>query len=238
YSIILILCFAILEIESEFQTISIDPPTPNNKENKNFLDKEWLFNKFYKNMENKNEKITKYDCKIYEEIEVCGCLFNGKKPVNFVLPKADSYDAENYLKSATIPMCGHKYFNYIKQCALTNMFEDKNPKTVPADNKTKKILIILDGCATCLKGGKITGFKVTHYEDSFGIFSGCSEEKEFEDFAISGLSIKLNKGNKIDGSTASFSIPVILYHRICDGIFSKSVASNKYIDIKLQNKYF
>ncbi|KAF7633291.1 hypothetical protein Mgra_00007269 [Meloidogyne graminicola] len=134
--------------------------------------------------------------------------------------------------------CGNIYYNYIKQCALANMFEDKKPDAVPKDNLQKKMLVLLDVCASCSNGGMITGIKLTHYEDPFGsIFGGCSEEKKFEDFSISGLSIKLNNGNKVNGNTSSFSIPVILYHRICESIFSKSVASDKYIDMKLHIQY-
>ena len=74
------------------------------------------------------------------------------------------------------------------------------------------MLILLDGCATCTKGGTITGFHI-HFEEKGGFFSTCKDEKEYEAFRVTGLSIKMPASGKVDVKTATFSIPAVLTHR-------------------------
>uniref|UniRef100_A0A915NE90 Cytochrome c domain-containing protein n=1 Tax=Meloidogyne floridensis TaxID=298350 RepID=A0A915NE90_9BILA len=70
------------------------------------------------------------------------------------------------------------------------------------------ILVLLDGCATCHKGGKITGLRVTHREEDGGFFSKCSDiEEEFEAFSVSKLDIKVGAKNNVDMATLGFSVP-------------------------------
>ncbi|KAF7635210.1 hypothetical protein Mgra_00005325, partial [Meloidogyne graminicola] len=101
----------------------------------------------------------------------------------------------------------------------------------------KEILILLDGCVTCKEGGIISELRITHLEEEGGIFSGCKEEKEYEAFSVSSLSIKIPPNDKVDGNTASFTVPAVLMHRICDNIFYKAEPKDKYENMKLHIKY-
>uniref|UniRef100_A0A1I8BAM7 Uncharacterized protein n=1 Tax=Meloidogyne hapla TaxID=6305 RepID=A0A1I8BAM7_MELHA len=136
-----------------------------------------------------------------------------------------------------MPMCGNGYFDQMKHCALTNFFDDQKPENVPKDNRHKKMLILLDGCATCSNGGKITGLRITHLEESGGFFSKCSKEKEFEAFGVSDLSINIPASNKVDGDSATFTVPAILTHRVCNNIFYENIGTDKYVDVKLHIDY-
>ena len=97
--------------------------------------------------------------------------------------------------------------------------------------------MLLDGCATCSKGGTIIGLRGTHKEESGGFFSRCSEIMEYEAYSVSGLKITMPASNKVDLQTASFSLPAILSHRICGKIFTTPPASNKYLDVKLHIEF-
>jgi len=97
----------------------------------------------------------------------------------------------------------------------------------------KVILVLLDGCATCNKGGKITGLRVTHRDEDGGFFSKCDEMEEYEAFRVSELNIKVEANKNVDMATVGFSVPVRLRHRVCSTIFSVPPASDKYVDIKL-----
>nr|CAD2194073.1 unnamed protein product [Meloidogyne enterolobii] len=57
-------------------------------------------------------------------------------------------------------------------------------------------LILLDGCASCSKGGAITELRVTHFEEEGGFFSMYREEKEFEAFRIADILINIG-GSKL-----------------------------------------
>jgi hypothetical protein len=50
------------------------------------------------------KKGSEYSCKIYENVHVCGCLFNGKQPFNFVIPEINfnKINTEKYFKIATV----------------------------------------------------------------------------------------------------------------------------------------
>ena len=99
------------------------------------------------------------------------------------------------------------------------------------------MLILLDGCATCSSGGTITCLRVTHHEEAGGIFSKCSDEKEYEAINVKNLTINMPAGNEVDGNTAMFTVPAVLTHRICSNIFYDNVADDKYVDVKLHIEY-
>uniref|UniRef100_A0A1I8AYV3 VWFD domain-containing protein n=1 Tax=Meloidogyne hapla TaxID=6305 RepID=A0A1I8AYV3_MELHA len=169
--------------------------------------------------------------------QYCGCIINGKTPQTFNLPTPDLTNKENYFKLAMLSVCGNEYYDKIKRCAMAHFFNDNKPETMPKDDLDRKILVILDGCATCTKGGTITGLRVTHKEESGGFFSRCSEIMEYEAYRVSGLKITIPASNKVDLQTASFSLPAVLNHRICGKIFTTPPASNKYLDVKLHIEF-
>uniref|UniRef100_A0A1I8BFA3 Uncharacterized protein n=1 Tax=Meloidogyne hapla TaxID=6305 RepID=A0A1I8BFA3_MELHA len=169
---------------------------------------------FRKEFENK--KTSGYFCKKLREEDYCGCLIEGKNPTNFKYPNPTA----DFFKIAT-----------------AEFFECKKPENVAKNDPNKKMLIILDGCATCAKGGTITGLRVTHFEESGGFFSKCSEESEYLAQSVSGLSIKIPASNKVDGNSASFTFPATLAHRVCDNIFTTSVPKDNYVDLKLHIDY-
>ena len=97
-----------------------------------------------------------------------------------------------------------------------------------------EFLILLDGCGICPSAdAKITGLRVTHFEKGGNWFSRCSDEPEFDAMSVKGLNIGVPKGVDINLKSSSFSLPVILTHRICGQIFSTTVPDNKYINIYL-----
>uniref|UniRef100_A0A1I8BXJ8 Uncharacterized protein n=1 Tax=Meloidogyne hapla TaxID=6305 RepID=A0A1I8BXJ8_MELHA len=169
---------------------------------------------FRKEIENNHKKTTGYVCKKFpDNVDYCNCVINGKLPTNFNYPNPDSDD---FMKIAT-----------------ARFFGDKKPDNVAKDNEHKQFLVLLDGCATCSKGGTITGLRVTHFEESGGFFSRCSETKEYEAYYVPELKITIPASNKVDIQTASFAVPVTLRHRVCSNIFNTYPASDKYLDIKL-----
>ncbi|KAF7635212.1 hypothetical protein Mgra_00005327, partial [Meloidogyne graminicola] len=178
--------------------------------------------KFRQEIENKYKGKSGYVCVPYngESKMYCNCVIKGKIPENFNMPNPDMECSENFFK-----------------IAMSSYFNDMNPKNVLKDNKHKKILILLDACATCKDGGIITGLRITHYEEGAGIFSKCSEEKEYEDFNVSNLKIQIPPTNEVNTNTASFTIPAILTHRICDSIFFVTNPEDKYIELKLHIEY-
>jgi hypothetical protein len=99
------------------------------------------------------------------------------------------------------------------------------------------MMIILDGCFTCAKGGKVTGMRLTHFEEGGGLFSACNDEKEYEAFKINHLSINIPASNSVTTNSGSFTLPIILIHRICSNYFKTLAVSEKYVDIKLHVEY-
>jgi hypothetical protein len=96
---------------------------------------------------------------------------------------------------------------------------------------------LIDGCATCVQGGTITGLRLTHFEERGGFFSGCSDEPEYNAYKADNLKIKIPPGSKVESNSASFSVPVILMHRSCNNIFYTPKTSNKFNDIRLHIDY-
>uniref|UniRef100_A0A915N6V9 Uncharacterized protein n=1 Tax=Meloidogyne javanica TaxID=6303 RepID=A0A915N6V9_MELJA len=192
---------------------------------------------FRKDIEANYKGKSGYVCKTYKNGVYCGCVIRGKLPEKFNLPIPDMDCAENFWKIATMAMCGNGYFDQMKLCALTNFFDDQKPENVPKDNRHKKMLVLLDGCATCSGGGTITGLRITHLEEAGGFFSKCDEMKEFEAFSVSDLSINIPASNKVDGNSATFTIPAILTHRVCNNIFYENIAKDNYVNVKLHIDY-
>uniref|UniRef100_A0A914L1D8 Uncharacterized protein n=1 Tax=Meloidogyne incognita TaxID=6306 RepID=A0A914L1D8_MELIC len=130
-----------------------------------------------------------YVCKNHQ---YCGCVINGKDPRNYNIPVPDTENQDNFFKAVTLPICGNPFFDMIKRCSLAHYFNDTHPDYMPKDDKGKMILVLLDGCATCKKGGKITGLRVTHRDEDGGFFSQCSDVEEYEAFRVSELNIKVD----------------------------------------------
>ncbi|KAF7633536.1 hypothetical protein Mgra_00007029 [Meloidogyne graminicola] len=166
---------------------------------------------FKEELKKENNK-TGYICKRYGDVNQCGCLIEGKIPSTFVLPYPKIKNGKEMFKIAMLPSCGNEFYDIMKRCALASFFNDKKPKDVKIDNVNKKILVLLDGCASCKSGGMITGLRITHLEKSGGLLSKCSEIKEFEDYEITNLKIRIPEDS-------SFTLPFILYHRVCEHYF-------------------
>nr|CAD2181757.1 unnamed protein product [Meloidogyne enterolobii] len=191
-----------------------------------------------------------YICEKSSGIEYCSCLVKGKKSNNFILPTAAPACDEHFLKIALVnkemvlsnceinfkmPMCGNVWFDNIKNCALINFFEDKLfAESNFAKDRNKKFLILLDGCAICPSAAaKITGLRVTHFEKGGNWLSHCDDESEFEALSVKDLNIGVKLGENINLGSSSFSLPVILTHRICGQIFSSTVPDKTYTNIYL-----
>uniref|UniRef100_A0A914KTX4 Uncharacterized protein n=2 Tax=Meloidogyne incognita group TaxID=654580 RepID=A0A914KTX4_MELIC len=190
--------------------------------------------RFKEEFEN-SKKESGYFCKKYEDYKYCGCVFKGKLPTAFNFPNYDTDNENEFFKLATLPVCGNEYFNQIKRCAMTKFYEDQKPLNAPKNDKYNRMLILLDGCASCTKAGTITGLRVTHFEEDGGFFSNCPEEKEFEAFRVADLSIKIG-GIEVENSGA-FAVPAVLSHRSCSNILWMNTISDKYVDIKLHVDY-
>ena len=100
--------------------------------------------------------------------------------------------------------------------------------------KYLEFLILLDGCAICPSAAaKITGLRVTHFEKGGNWLSHCDDESEFEALSVKDLNIGVKLGENINLGSSSFSLPVILTHRICGQIFSSTVPDKTYTNIYL-----
>ncbi|KAF7633304.1 hypothetical protein Mgra_00007283, partial [Meloidogyne graminicola] len=154
---------------------------------------------------------TGYICKKYGDINQCGCLIEGKIPSTFIFPYSSNKNGKEIFKITTLPSCGNEFYDIMK----TMRFE---------------MLVLLDGCASCKHGGMITGLRITHLEESGGLLSKCNEIKEFEAFESDNLQIRIPEDS-------SFTLPFILFHRVCEHVFLTLVPSNKYLDIKLHISY-
>uniref|UniRef100_A0A915LRG6 Uncharacterized protein n=1 Tax=Meloidogyne javanica TaxID=6303 RepID=A0A915LRG6_MELJA len=174
--------------------------------------------RFKEDFEKSSKKESGYFCKKYEDYKYCGCVFNGKIPTAFNFPNYDTDNENEFFKLAT-----------------TNFYEDQKPLNAPKNDKYNRMLILLDGCASCTKGGTITGLRVTHFEEDGGFFSNCPEEKEFEAFRVGDLTIKIG-GSEVENSGA-FAVPAVLSHRSCSNILWMNTISDKYLDIKLHIDY-
>uniref|UniRef100_A0A915MDS2 Uncharacterized protein n=1 Tax=Meloidogyne javanica TaxID=6303 RepID=A0A915MDS2_MELJA len=139
-----------------------------------------------------------------------------------------------------MPVCGNPFFDNMKLCSFVyfvnskaHFFNDTYPTNAHKEDKHNPMFVILDGCATCSKGGIITGLSLTHFEASGGFFSKCSEEHEYTAIRVGDLNIKMPASKDIDLHTAKITLPAIMQHRQCGNIFNIYEASNKYEEMKL-----
>jgi hypothetical protein len=51
------------------------------------------------------------------------------------------------------------------------------------------------------------------------------------------VDIGLSAGTGVSEKTTGFTLPVVLYHRICDNVFSKTTPPEEYKNVKLHVKH-